>query len=642
MIIVYVQAPNTTHLSNRSAGLDPSRRPLSSVLSPTLLPEQSLFTPPPPSRRRARQFMDYLEVPPFPNGLTKADYQPISHHLVMPLLRPVVSNIPKPSSLAESSVTKQRTPSPRQGKGKEREHAIMSPRKQYKRPIPAHGDDATPDKLLDALYAPTEIPLYEDDTYPPLTSLDLATNSRFQFAHAWRAHASRLREAELNWTFKFGILGKPSIWARSVDVLSRRVPGTTGHVSIEQLRPWELVPPEKSATHALDEPAHTIESHSVVDANVDVEADANHLLLLEDTSPVSSVPVNSALVSQAASSTVVDTEHDMNQYFNGLCESPNKHVSSRQQLAPTHTFRPHLLRSVPLVSEFPSLDLDPRLADTNGHECFLGVPPSPTTADMGSPSVPGPTPDPPFEPASHFGPSQDNLFAIDVPSADPWMLEHGESLLLNDNSPPSNDVPPTAPGTINPSLLGPDQSQTSSLEPKRTIPKRRPKLPEPVVYIRRPIDPSVLPLVSGKRPVQIKYRDPGGSPTASSTGTTSHEASSKLVTNSIESSASDTDELPQRKKRSVSPRRLHETHPGSESDSDYTPETTKPKINLKVKRPSMGSIATSRGTEAETVPTMTCCHQCRNSSVRPKMLCSNTIDGRVCRKRFCNRCILYR
>ncbi|KAF9235977.1 hypothetical protein BU15DRAFT_50737 [Melanogaster broomeanus] len=44
----------------------------------------------------------------------------------------------------------------------------------------------------------------------------------------------------------------------------------------------------------------------------------------------------------------------------------------------------------------------------------------------------------------------------------------------------------------------------------------------------------------------------------------------------------------------------------------------------------------------EVVPEKTCCHQCRNTTLRPKMQCSNASRDRVCGKRFCNRCILNR
>lgn len=630
--IVCIQVHSTTHFSNRSADPGPSRRSLPSGRSSPLVPEQSLFTPPPPPRRRTRLFMDYLEVPSLPNGLTKADYQPMSHRSVMPLPGPTVTNIPKPSSLAESPLTNQRTLSPQKQKGKEREHDVVSPRKKYKRRAPAHGTDVTSNKLLDAFYEPTQIPLYQNDTYPLLTTLDLATNSRFQFAHAWRAHASRLREAELDWTFKFGILGRASIWARSVDTLSPRVPGTTGYVSIEQPRSWHLVPLEKSTERVPDEDTHATENDVVVDA--DTDTDDSYLLLPDNALPVPSVPVESALsdssVSQAVSSTVVGTEPDLNQYFSELNDSPNKHDPSRHQLALSHTFCPNLLQSDSFGLGFPSLDVDPQVADTSGYERFLGVPPSPTTADMESSLAPGPTPNSPFEPASYFPASQSNVFAVDAPPAHIWTLEQGGGLLLDDNPPPSNDDPPSALGTINPSLLGLEQPRA---EPKHTTPKRRSKLPEPVIYMRRPIDPSTLPLVSGKRSVQIKYRDPGGSPATPSTRTTSNEGSSNLVTNGIELSTSDTDEPT--KRRSILSCKQREAQIASESDSDYIPETSQPKLKIKIKRPS-------QSTEAETVPTMSFCHQCRNTSLRPKMLCSNAIEGRVCGKRFCNRCILYR
>lgn len=623
------------HFGNEFTDRRSARRSISSGCSSPIRLDQSLFTPPPPLRRRARLSIDYLEVPPFPNGLTKADYQPMTGYSVTPLPDPTITNQSKPSTPAESPIMVMRTPPPRKWKGKERECDIASSRENHERRVaPPNWADATPNQLLNAFYEPTEIPLYEDDIYPPLTTVDLATNTRFQFAHAWRAHESQLRKAEPNCTFDFKI--HASIWAQSMGTSSPRLPGTTGCVSIEELRSWELVPQEKCAEPVSDEQAHA--------SNAVISDDPNHLLLPDDALPVPTVAVDSALsnsiVAQAFSSATVDTDHDIDQFFNGLNDSPDKPVPS-----PTHAFRPRLLQSAGRADvnsfelTFPSLDLDCRLTATSSHECFLGVPPSPNTADMGSSRVPAPTPDPPFNPVSFMTASPSDAFP-----ADAWTFEQGDHL-LGDNSPLSNDVLPTALGTINPSLLGPEQPQTASLERKHTAVRRRSKLPEPVIYIRRPVDSSTLPLVSGKRPIQIKYRDSGGSPTTPSTPTMSNAASSNPVTNPVELSNADMDDSPPAKRRSTPSQQPRESHIAPVSDSDYIPETSKPKIKVKVKQPSVkdkGTLAESQGSEAETAPTMSFCHQCRNRTARPKMLCSNTIDGRVCGKRFCNRCILYR
>ncbi|KAH0826383.1 hypothetical protein J3R83DRAFT_5348 [Lanmaoa asiatica] len=645
--------PNSMHSSDQCRDPGPSRQPLSSRHSPPIASEQSLFTPPPPPRRRTRVFIDYLAVPPFPKGSTKADYQPISGHFVVPPPEPTVTNTLKTFSLAETSVTEECTPSLQKWKGKEREHDVVSPRKKYKRRAPPNRADAAPSTILDAFYEPTMIPLQDVDTYPPLTNMDLATNTRFQFAHAWRGHAARLREAELDWVLKFRLLGKACIWVRSVDTSSPRIPGTAGCVSSEQLRSWELVlpdssPQEKSVSDELD---HATESHSVIDV------DANFSPLPDDALPTSSVVFDPALsnstLSQGFSSTTVDMEHDMNQYFNGLSDSPNKHGLPRQHLSPMHTFRPRLLQSAghaqmnSLGSGFPSLDLDPRLADTGGHECFLGVPPSPTTADMESTIAPRLTPDSPFEPMNYTA-SPTDIFGGEALPAHTWLFEQADGLLPVNDSPPTNHVPSAALGTINPSLLGPGQS---SLAPKDTTPKRRSKLPEPVIYIRRPIDSSTLPLVSGKRPVQIKYRDSGGPPSTPSTQSRSKEASLNVVEHPIELPTNDRDDSPRAKRRSAPSRKLREYHATSESDSDFIPETSKSESKIKIKikpKPKRsgvrdnGLVTEGHGTEAGTVPTVSFCHQCRHSSERPKMLCSNTVEGRVCGKRFCDRCILYR
>lgn len=641
--VTYTQVPRSTGFNHQSGEPGPSHRPFSSACSSPIALEQSLFTPPPPSRRRTRLFIDYLAVPPFPKGLTKADYEPMSARSTVPPPGSTSPSMLSDPSFAEPLVTKEPT-RPHKLKGKEREHDVISSHQKCTQYPPADGTDVSP-KFLDAFCEHTMIPLEDDDVYPPLTTLDLVTNTRFQFAHAWREHASRLREAELDWMFKFRLPGKACIWARSVDVSSPRIPGTAGYVSIDRLRSWELVvpeisPQEKSTADVSDEQAGVTESHAIVEA-------ANCLSSLDDAPRAPSTAIDLALSNSTPfpQGLAVDVEPDMNQYFNGLGDFHTEHASPRQQLAPTHAFRPHLLQparhaeSNSLGLGSPSLELDPRLADTGIHECFLGVPPSPTPANVESSAAPAPIPDSPFEPVSYFPASPSNIF--EPSPTDPWPFEQEEGLLLASDSPPSNHLMSTTPGTIDPSLLGPEQSQTPSGVPKDMTSKRRSKLPEPVIYIRRPIDSSRLPMVSGKRPVQIKYRDSGGSLATPSTQTESNRGPSNPVESPVALSTNDTGDFPLAKRRSVPSRKLCEYHDAFESDSDYVPDTSMPKIKPKLNRSSLRdneSVVRYQGTEAE----MSYCHQCRNKSVRPKMLCSNIIQGRVCGKRFCNRCILYR
>lgn len=543
--------------------------------------------------------------------------------------------MPNPVFLDDSQAARKHTHSPQRRRGKERDRNVISYNRKHKSRVPVIGADVTPSMLLDVFYEPREVPLYDDDTYPPLTTWDLATNTRFQFAHAWRAHASKLREDD--WTLNPRLLGKASIWARSSNTSSPRIFGTTGHVSIGHLRPWELALPKKSMEHASDGQAHERETRAGVDVS------SKHVLP-DDTLPV----VAGSALSQPFSSVVVDTENDMNQYFNGLDDSPNKHIPSRQQLAPTHAFRSHLLHSAGRAEinsfdfGFPSLALDSRLADISGQEYFLGAPPGPTTADINLPLASGPTSDPTFGPANYITPSPSNAFATDGPLADVWSFDQGEP--LDDKSHPGNDAPPTVPGTINPSLLGPEQPEIHSVEPKSTQ-KRRSKLPEPVIYIRRPINSSALPVIAGKRPVQIKYRDPGVSSASPSTRKQSNESSPNPTENPTEPSTSDLDEPLPVKRRPAPSRKLRKAHTASESDSDFIPCTSQSKIKLKIKRTSIGdkeAISQCGDAEDEAVPTMSYCHQCRNKSMRPKMLCSNVVEDRVCGKRFCNRCVLFR
>lgn len=638
IIVVRIQVPDRTSVTDPG----PSRRISSSGRSSPIVQEQSLFTPPPPSRRRTRQFLHYLAVPPFPKGLTRADYQPMFDRTVVPLPTPKATNALKDPSPAEPSVTKECTPQKRMSK--ERELDVVSSPKKSEQPS-ASGTDVVPSALLDAFYEHTAIPLYDDDTYPPLTTLDLATNSRFQFAHAWRAHASKLQEVEIDWMFKFGLLGQACVWAQSVTAPSPRVPGTAGYVTSEELRSWELVLPEdspegKSTKGVSGGQAQKTGSPAVSDV------DTYDLLLPDDPLPGPSAPLPTNSTASHSPS-VVDMERDMHQYLNGLGDSPAKHVPPRHQHGPTHIFRPHLLQSAGRIQTnslglaFPSSSLDPRLADTGDHECFLGVPPSPPLADIEPPTAPGPISDSFFASANDFHPSSSNILEASPPDA--WSFVQGGALPRDNYSPPNSHVMPPALGTIDPSLLGAEQSQTPARVPKDSTPKRRSKLPEPVIYIRRPIDSSNLPLLSGKRPVQIKYRDSRDSPATPSTQTGSNQPSD-LAGDHVEQPKNDADDPPRAKRRSAPSRKLREYHTASGSESDYMPETSAPKIKLKLKRPSLRdkeSDVEYGNVEAKTTA-MSYCHQCRNKSARPKMLCSNMIHDRVCGKRFCNRCILYR
>ncbi|KAG9311191.1 hypothetical protein JVU11DRAFT_8266 [Chiua virens] len=584
--------------------------------------------------------MNYLAVPSFPKGLNKADYQPMSEYLGIPL---PPSSVPNHNPRPESPAIEQQIHS---SKGKERERSVPCSHTQDEQPTPPDAaKEADLCVVLDVFDEPTVLSIEDDGTYPPLTPLDLGINTRFYFIHAWRSNASRLQIDEPDWPLK--ILGKPSIWAMPVVPPAPRSPETTGYVTSEQLRSWELVPSEGShEKQTKDFLEEQTESHTI---------DADHLPLPDGCLPVPNAadpPSSSPTVSQGLLSTAVDMVHDMNQYFDGLGDSPRKQLPLRQQLGLTHTFRPHLLQSMGHARmnafglDFPPLELEPRLADAGGNECFLGVPPSPTTEDIG-PSIATQSTDSPFEPASYFPASPSNAFPREAP-AGAWGFEQGAGPLPDSDLLPSDQVSPVVSGTIDPSLLGLEkQPQTPLVVRKDATPKKRSRLPEPVIYVRRPMDPSSLPLLPGKRSVQIKYRDAEGSSMTPSTRARSNEMPLNAVDSPAEASTNDGDDLPRVKRRSLPSRKVVQAQAASESNSDYIPEASTSKSNKsKPKRPrgkDKESVSDIEDQETETAPTKTYCHQCRNKTARPKMMCSNVTNiGNICGKRFCNRCILYR
>ncbi|KAF9218474.1 hypothetical protein BS17DRAFT_883427, partial [Gyrodon lividus] len=663
---------SNAHPSDKHADPGPSRHHRFTHSSPPIGENRSLFTPPPVPKRRRRVFMDHIAVPSFSKGVTKADYEPMAFAM-SPTEAPISHAVEYPSlaDALRSAFTQIRAPatvsvSPDKRKGKERECEdvafLSSPaRKKYKPRAPATfgaGFDTTPSTLLDAFYAHAMVPLGDVDLEPPLTRTDLATNTRFQFAHTWRKHTSTLQGAELEWITRFKVLGRACTMAGPSRVSLPPIPGTAGYVMNQELRAWELVPPESSprkrsnnekgrTTEAAAEPANAKKRASASDVDTDPPDVAPPPPKLVHDPELS----NSTILQEGDGARVdVDMDVDMNQYFNGLGDSPNKSVvSPAQHLIPTHTSRPHLLQftgQVQLNSHVSGLPLsvDTVLAQKDGSEYFFGMPPSPTAVELEPHPLLTSLPPSPFQADDHLVSQEDNFFVVQSGSSvhtSPWSLREGGDLSKSSDSPttPRNDASPIALSTIDPSLLCGEQLPAA--QPKVATPKSRPRLPEPIIYIRRPMDSSSLPLFSGKRPVQIKFRnlppttndiendDEPISQTQTGSKGKNDSTPSSHVQNDVERSASVAEEdntrtssLP---KRPLAP-----------------PETVKPKpkpkLALKPSRTTRKAIADSQ----ELAPERTFCHQCRNTNVRPKMQCSNTVQDHVCGKRFCNRCILNR
>ncbi|KIK81166.1 hypothetical protein PAXRUDRAFT_833041 [Paxillus rubicundulus Ve08.2h10] len=662
--------------------------------SPPIGKNRSLFTPPIP-KSRGRTIMEHVAVPSFPRGLTKADYKPLSNVPKAP-----ISHVFEHPSLADalcSAFTQNCAPSTvfissDRSKGKERE------REDVASSTPAHkkhksrasitfgaGLDTTPSTLLDATYAHAIVPLEGVDIEPPLTRIDLATNTRFEFAHAWRKRTSTLQEAELEWITRFKVIGRAcSMAGPSRASLSPQL-STAGYFVNGGLQEWELVAPESSPrnksgskgtrTTKSPDPANAKKRASTFDVKVDPPADPPNVHPNAIYDPELS---NSTTVQEGEDAgAIVDIDVDM--YFNGLSDSPKPVVPPQHHVAPIHTFGVHLLQFAEQAqpnshaSGFPPLSIDTMLAQKDGEEYFFGMPPSPTAAEMEPPPpLLTPAPPSPFQ-VDHFVSQEGHLFVQSGSPTltPPWSLSESGDLPQNDDSrvllsSPSNGVFPSALDTIDPSLLGGQQPPVP--QPKVAPPKRRSNLPEPIIYVRRPIHSSSLPVVPGKRPVQIKFRSQELPPTTGAEESDDERISvtgagpkvpdgsilSSRVRNNVERSASVAGEdnitsssLP---KRCSLPSRKSISRVESESDSSFAPsrvsqslsisvlpKTNKPKPKLKLKPKSSRT-----GRNQEVITEGTFCHQCRNTNVRPKMQCSNKVQGYVCGKRFCNRCILHR
>jgi hypothetical protein len=654
--------------------------------------------------------MEHVAVPSFPQGLTKADYELMSRMPTAP-----ISHVVEHPSLAHalsSAFTQNRAPSTvfaspdkRKGKEREREDVVSSStpaRKKYKPRAPitfGAGLDTTPSALLDAFYAHAIIPLGDVDIEPPLTRIDLATNSRFEFAHAWRKRTSTLQEAELECITRFKVIGRACTMAGPPRASLSPILGTAGYVVSRELQEWELVPPESSprkksssskktrTTKAALEPANAKKRASTFDVDAGPPANPSADPLDVHPNPVYDPKLSNSTMVQEGESTGAIVDIDVDMYFNGLSDSPKPVVPPPQHVV--HTSGVHLQQFAEQaqpnnhVTRFPPLSIDTMLARTDGNECFFGMPPSPTVAEMEPPPrLLTPAPPSPFQ-VDHFVSQEGNLFVQSGSPTltPPWSLSQSGDLPQNDDShtllsSPSNGDFPTALDTIDPSLLG--GQQPLAPQPKVVPPKRRSTLPEPIIYVRRPIHSSSLPMVSGKRPVQIKFRsqelphttaveesddEPISVTHAGPKGENGSTLSSR-VRNDVEQSASVADEdnttsssLP--KRRSLPSRKMRDLRKSisrvdSESDSSFAPsrvsqspsvsvlpETDKPKpkpqpkLKLKLKPSRTGG-------NQEVVAEETFCHQCRNTNARPKMQCSNKVQGCVCGKRFCNRCILNR
>ncbi|KAH7890317.1 hypothetical protein F5I97DRAFT_1971899 [Phlebopus sp. FC_14] len=617
--------------------------------SPSLAGDRFLFTPLPPRRRR-RMLMDYVAVPSLQNGLTKDDYHPMPEaRVALPIQTPG-----KRSSFDHDDMPF--IPSEKR-KWKERERdTVSSPaalvrRKRKRRPTTTFGVDidTSSNALLDAYYAHTALPIGDVNVYPPLSLPSFVADTRFAFAHAWRKNAARLP-------------------------LTRKA---SGDVASEEKPTWELVSGPHKITGTRCISGATAGTAQMQD-QISIMEDAGHEPHASTANPLapscdqktSALPT---LPDDQGPAVDIDADVDMDEYFNDLGDSPSK-TSQRDISSPTQSFHPmiHLTGPSLFNTHTSSFSSDPVLsAQREGRDSFLGLPPSPSAAETVHPQDTDPFVPPPLQPEDCVI-GDDNFTHVHSGSpthTNTWSLNETGSLQQDGDSlttPPTGESASIAFSTINPSLLGGEQIPEPVCKPAIAEPQS--KLPEPIVYIRRPLHSSGLSVATGgKRAVQIKYRDQDlpattenvedrVTPVTASKGkgkkkertpadlirSDAKESVDVVETQAVGSSQEKRTRLPSYKIR-ISKTSITSVEsdsvpsPASERLSASLPPSNTDQPKVKLKQPRKTADVEEIAVEN------TFCHQCRNTTTRPKMQCSNKLrDGRVCGKRFCQRCILRR
>ena len=592
--------------------------------------------------------MDYVAVPPFQKGLTKVDYLPISASPSLPV--PVATGGIQYGSVHDAlgaafhqSIT--HIPSP--GKSKEVGREPIPPSPPSAKPVvmkksipPFFGADVdtTENALIDAFYTQTTLPLDNPDASPSISQGTIAANTRFVFARRWTELERVLRLDEVERVMKYHLYNKCGNCASSQEGGSTSfTPMDTGHV-LQQERPfWELVPPSNLPEKADDDRRQRLESvQDPIGQGV-------------DSSPVRGAFAPSDTALSPSGAFRMGTDANMDQYLNCFSDSSIKQLSSpRKGHAPTLRFQ----ATQPGASSLDGHATDP--ISLAGKDGFLGVPPSPGITETGHP--PDAMPVSPFLMDGHSGDLPG--FHIDEPPT-PWTeMGFEQATTSSGTSCPGDNIPSFESSTIDPSLLGGEQAlraKQSGSKPRKGKP--RSALPEPIVYVRRPQDALSIPCMRGNRPVQIKFRQQ-----EHSTASDGQDAEPGVVPPSSAQNAPigqdpkdpDWTPIPARtssehqrsKKLKIRVSRTSITRVESDTDSSFVPSVAGPSaVSLPKESHPKGPRGSTKGATSKTNDVVgktekTCCHQCRNTTDRPKMQCSNGVgDGRTCGKRFCQRCI---
>ena len=603
--------------------------------------------------------MDYVAVPPFQKGLTKANYSPMSPSLPVPIATGGVqySSVCDALGAAFNQNTIQ-TPLPGKGKEKEREHipapsssAKLVSREKSKNVLPSFGVDVdtTGNTLIDALYTQIAMPLKDPDVLPPIFRRTVVTNTRFAFAWRWGKLRKVLKPDEVERVMKYHLCPEDGNCASLQDGVSTGfTPMDTGRVLQQECPLWDPVPPS-------DPPKKADGSHQRTENVPDPTWHGTSALNSYSSSPTlgASGRPDIPLPPEAFR---MDADAPMDQYLNCFGDSPSKQLSpSREGQTFVSTFRLQTPLQTPQLAGPSRLDnhagdpfIDPALVvQSVERDGFLGVPPSPDVGETDH--RPDSAPISPFlmDGRNEDGDALSGLYDDKPPS--PW-AEVGveQATTSSGTSCPGDNAPSFESGTIDPSLLGGEQA----IQAKPTGRKRKPRhsLPEPIIYVRRPQDALSLPWMRGNRSVQIKFRQQecpavsDGQDEESAVVPPSPAQNNKALDDPdwVPDHAGTSEHRPTSKiKLRVS--RTSITRVESDTDSSFVPTVAGPSTTVRSKeKPPRESTkgATGKVNDVPDKTQKTFCHHCRNTTNRLKMQCSNDIgDGRTCGKRFCQRCI---
>lgn len=617
----------------------------------------SLFTPPPPSRKpRRRVILDCVSVPPFPKGMTRADYkvsnastsksqQGVEHPSVGHALSAAFAHNDRPLSPSLSC----------KGKERERERPPPAParlKRKYKPHSRKFGEDVStvPTQILDAQYPALELDIHE---LPNHHDSILQSSTYYIYVKRVQRLYAQLHEglpemiAEMKGRAAPGDEKDEPIFPRVLAPLFEERPDIEAALTPYFRRVLPKSSPRKSKIKNNLEPQNAPSSSKAKSEFAGT--------VLQTQDPSSSNVDDVSHYNTLEGDQILDLSTEMDQYLNDLGDSPAKTYPPgvKHTRSAPNSFIGFLHNTTRLL---PDVTLVTR---EDAEDSFFGLPPSPKLVSE-SPSLQ--LTDAYASNSSH---SLDASFDHMLPGDDLWSLSPtiGKKSITPDSLSPSDNA-----GTIDPSLLGgsesPPKLPLSPLPPSTGAQNSKQPPAGPIIYVRRPPGVSAsqeAPALSDKTPgksrrnVQIKYRT-SESASITDEGEATNSAR-KMADEEIKDDRGWTAEVVStppaqpgvEQKLKLLIRRTG-TRAGSDgsfvlskASSSASPvvfATPLPETNLpKVHAPPLAQTTPQDDGE----PEKTFCHQCRSTQTRPKMQCSKRRpDRQICGKRFCNRCMLNR